>query len=89
MEIWLLKKLEPIYRRYPRRTLPKSGSNGCATTDYGRQLMRDMMMTYDGDQARYARLGGHGFKIPAEAIQTDLPYQADGSPIFFSQRLFC
>ena len=40
-----------------------------------RALMRDMMMTYDGDKARYAKLAGHGFLILAEAIEADLPYE--------------
>jgi len=73
-EIWLLKRMEPVYRRYPWRWLLRSGTNGVATTEYGRRLMRDMMMTYDGDQERYARLSGHGFRMLAEAMEADLPY---------------
>ena len=52
----------------------KSGTNGVATTEYGRALMREMMSTYEGDQARYARLSGHGFRMLAEAMEADLPY---------------
>ena len=37
--------------------------------------MRDMMMAYDGDQEHYAALSGHGFKMLAEAMEADLPYQ--------------
>ncbi len=33
-----------------------------------------MMMTYDGKQKRYARLAGHGYRMLAEAIEKDLPY---------------
>lgn len=73
-EIWLLKRMEPVYRRYPWKSLLKSGTNGVATTDYGRSLMRDIMMTYDGDQARYAQLAGHGFRMLANAYEADLPY---------------
>jgi pimeloyl-ACP methyl ester carboxylesterase len=36
--------------------------------------MRDMMLVYDGDQERYAKLAGHGFRILAEAMEADLPY---------------
>lgn len=72
-EIWLLKRMEPVYRRYPWRWLLKSGSNGVATTEYGRQLMRRMMLVYDGDQARYARLAGHGFRMLAQAMEAGLP----------------
>jgi len=37
--------------------------------------MRKIMMRYDGDQERYARLSGHGFRILADAIEADLPYK--------------
>ena len=37
--------------------------------------MRHIMMTYDGDQDRYARLAGHGYRILAQAIEADLPYE--------------
>ena len=74
IELWLLKRMFPVYRRYPWKGLLRSGTHGVATTAYGRQLMRDMMMTYDGDQVRYARLAGHGFRILAGAMEDDLPY---------------
>lgn len=74
-ELWLLKRMEPVYRRYPWKSLLKSGTSGVATTEYGRKLMYDMMMVYDGDQKRYAALSGHGFRILAEAMETDLPYR--------------
>ena len=76
-EIWLLKRTEPIYRRYPWQALLKSGSNGCAVSPYGRALMREMMSVYEGDQAYYARLSGHGFQMLAEAMEADLPYRID------------
>lgn len=75
IELWLLKRMEPVYRYYPWKSLLKAGSNGVATSAYGRRLMHDMMMTYDGDQKRYAQLSGHGFKILAEAMEADLPYR--------------
>lgn len=75
MEIWLLKRMEPVYRRYPWKWLLKSGTNGVAVSEYGRALMRGMMMVYDGDQDRYAKISGHGFRILAEAMAADLPYQ--------------
>ena len=74
-EIWLLKRMEPVYRHYPWKSLLKTGTNGVATSAYGRQLMRDMMLVYDGNQARYARLSGHGFQMLAEAMEADLPYE--------------
>ena len=75
IEIWLLKRMEPVYRHYPWKSLLKSGTRGVAESEYGRNLMRDMMMTYDGDQARYAKLSGHGFRMLAEAAEADLPYR--------------
>ena len=30
---------------------------------------------YDGDQHRYAQIAGHGFRILAEAMEKDLPYE--------------
>ena len=74
-EIWLLKKMEPVYLHYPWKALLKSGTEGVATSEYGRKLMRDIMMTYDGDQERYAKISGHGFRLLAEAMEADLPYE--------------
>ena len=74
-EIWLLKRMEPVYRHYPWKSLLKSGTNGVATSEYGRELMHSMMMVYDGDQDRYAKISGHGFRILAEAMEADLPYK--------------
>ena len=74
-EIYLLKKMEPVYRYYPWKALLKTGTEGVAVTPYGRQLMYEMMMTYSGDQERYARISGHGFKMLAEAMEKDLPYE--------------
>lgn len=75
LELWLLKRMEPVYRHYPWKSLVKAGCNGVATSEYGRQLMRRMISVYDGDQERYAQIAGHGFKILAEAMESDLPYK--------------
>lgn len=76
-ELWLLKRMEPVYRHYPWKSLLKSGSNGVATSEYGRRLMRKMMLIYEGNQKRYAKIAGHGFRILAEAMEADLPYKLD------------
>lgn len=73
-EIYLLKHTEWMYRYWPWKSLLKLGTNGVATSEYGRALMREMMMVYDGDQARYAKLSGHGFRMLAQAMEADLPY---------------
>ncbi len=77
MELWLLKRMEPVYRFYPWKLLLKSGAKGCAVSEYGRKLMYDMMMTYNNDQERFAKLSGHGFRILADAMEADLPYKID------------
>lgn len=75
MEIWLLKKMEPVYYYYPWKSLLKTGTNGVAVSEYGRKLMHEIMMTYDGDKKRYAQISGHGMKMLAEAMEKDLPYK--------------
>lgn len=75
IEIWLLKRMEPVYLHYPWKALLKSGSDGVAVSEYGRKLMYDMMMVYNGAQDRYAKLAGHGFAMLAKAMEADLPYR--------------
>lgn len=75
IELWLLKRMEPFYRWFPWKSLLKAGAKGTAETEYGRKLMSEMMMTYDGDKKRYAKLAGYGYKILAEAYEKDLPYK--------------
>lgn len=75
IEIWLLKRMEPVYFYYPWKFLLKSGTNGVAVSEYGRKLMYDIMMVYDGDKKRYAQIAGHGFRILANAMEMDLPYE--------------
>lgn len=74
-ELWLLKRMGAIYRHYPWKILLKQGSNGVAASIYGRELMQRMMMTYNGNKKRYAELAGHGYRMLAEAIEADLPYE--------------
>ena len=71
---WLLKKMEPFYRWFPWKLLIKLGARGTAETEYGRKLMSEIMMIYDGDKKRYAQLAGNGYKILAEAYEKGLPY---------------
>ena len=44
-ELWLLKRMEAVYRHYPWKQLLKQGTNGVAESEYGRTLMHSMMMT--------------------------------------------
>lgn len=75
VELWLLKRMEPVYRWYPWSWLLWAGTRGVAATEEGRSLMGKMMEVYQGDQERYARLAGHGFRILAQAMEADLPYR--------------
>lgn len=75
LEIWLLRRMEPIYRYYPWKWLVRLGTNGVATSKYGRNLMHDIMMAYNGNQDRYAKISGHGYKMLAEAMEMNLPYE--------------
>ena len=43
IEIWLLKRMEPVYLYYPWKSLLKTGTNGVATSSYGRKLMYDVI----------------------------------------------
>ncbi len=75
VELFLLKRMEPVYRYYPWKSLLKSGMKGVATSKYGRELMKRMMMVYNNQKQRYAKLTGHGYKILANAIEANLPYE--------------
>jgi pimeloyl-ACP methyl ester carboxylesterase len=75
IELWLLKRMEPVYRFCPWKALLKAGTNGIAVTEYGRALMREIMLTYAGDKKRYVQISGHGMKMLAEAMEKDLPYE--------------
>ena len=74
-EIWLLKRMEPVYRYYPWKSLLKLGTKGVAVSEYGQRLMHDIMMVYDKDQNRYAKLSGHGMRLLAEGYEQNLAYE--------------
>ena len=74
LEIWLLKRMESVYFYYPWKSLLKLGTKGVALSEYGRKLMHDIMMVYDGDQKRYSQICGHGYRMLAEGMEKDLLY---------------
>ena len=43
VELWLLKRMEPVYVHYPWKLLLKSGTEGVATSDYGRNILAEAM----------------------------------------------
>ncbi len=75
IEIFLLKRTEPIYRYYPWKSLIKSGVKGVAESEYGRALMEKMMVYYNDQKQRFAKLVGHGYRMLADAVEADLPYE--------------
>ncbi len=74
-EIWMLRNCEWMYRIFPWKLLVKAGSYGCAQTEYGKSLMKEMMLTYSHDE--YCSLAGHGYRILADAMAADLAYSID------------
>ncbi len=72
-EMWLLKRTEIVYKPYPWKSLVKAGSKGCAVTERGQKNMEEMMNTYKKEE--YCQLTCSGYRILAEAIEKDLPYE--------------
>lgn len=72
-EIWALWNVEPVYRLHPWKALQKAGSTGCADSEYGQQLMRDMMKSFTKDG--YCKLAGHGFRMLGDALASDRKYE--------------
>ena len=61
IELWLLKEWNRYIDIIHGKSLLKTGTKGVATSSYGRKLMHEIMMTYDGSQKRYARIAGTRF----------------------------
>lgn len=74
-ELWLLKRMHPVYKHYPHKALMRDGTKGTATTEYGRELMMDIWSVYDHDE--FSDLSSHGYRILAEAVEQALPYEID------------
>lgn len=74
-ELWLLKRMTPVYRAYPHKALIRDGVKGCATTEYGQALMEEIWGEYGHEG--FAVLAGFGYRILAEAVELRLPYEID------------
>lgn len=62
-----------VYCHYSWKLLLKPITNSVATSAYGKKLMYDiMMMVYNGNQDRYAKISGHGYRILAESMKDNL-----------------
>lgn len=65
-ELWLLKHTYRLYMCFPWKLLVKSGSFSCSETEYGRKLMRTMMLSYG--KKEYCRLAARGYRLLADAL---------------------
>lgn len=74
LELWLLKRMEPIYRIYPWKRLMRDGINGVSTTEYGRQLCLKMWSNYENDHDHFTKLSGFGYLILAKAVEEQRSY---------------
>ena len=74
LELWLLKRMEPVYRWYPWKRLMKDGTNGVSTTEYGRKLCLDMWSNYEDDHDHYTKLAGFGYEMLAKAVEENRSY---------------
>lgn len=72
-ELALLKHTKLMYLSIPWKTLIKWGSNGTSKSGYGRLIMKQTMESYE--KREYCELAAHGFKILAEAIESDRYYE--------------
>ena len=75
IELWALKHVKGIYRAIPWKSLCSMGSKGCATSEYGRTLMREMMLCYD--KPSYVDMASWGFLALACAIRADRSYPVE------------
>lgn len=71
-ELWLLKRTEPMFLIFPWKLLKKLGTDGCAESGYGKALMRHFVDSYSHKE--YCKLADHGYRMLAEAMEADLPY---------------
>ena len=71
-ELWVLKHTRGLYQALPWKLLCRVGANGCATTEYGRELMWKMMSLYS--KREYVDLATHGFRTLATSVEANRPY---------------
>lgn len=74
-ELAALRHTKLMYLSFPWKTLVRLGSSGNTTTHYGSKLMESMMLDYQ--KREYCELAAHGFRVLADAVSADRPYQID------------
>ena len=74
-ELAALRHTKLMYLSFPWKTLVRLGSSGNTTTNYGSKLMETMMLDYQ--KREYCELAAHRFRVLADAVSADRPYQID------------
>ena len=74
-ELAALRHTKLMFLSIPWNTLVRLGSNGNAASQYGRDLMKAMMLDYR--KREYCELSAHGFRVLADAAEADQPYEID------------
>ena len=72
-ELFFLHRTHAMYSSIPWKWLLGWGSSGCATSEYGRELMRRMMEGYG--KREYVDLAAHGYEAVARAVEAERPYE--------------
>ena len=67
-ELFSLKHTEGMYKSIPWNMLVKWSATGNSQTEYGQNLMRNMMLDYE--KYEFCRLAAYGFRILAKAIES-------------------
>lgn len=71
-ELAALRHTKLMLLAIPWKALVNLGAKGNATTEYGQAIMREMMLDYD--KSEYCDLSAHGFRVLADAVDANRPY---------------
>ncbi|WP_251198600.1 alpha/beta fold hydrolase [Anaerotardibacter muris] len=74
-ELAALRHTKLMFQAFPWNVLVNLGAKGNLTTEYGQAIMHVMMRNYR--KSEYCDLSAHGFRVLAEAVEADRPYQID------------
>ena len=74
-EIWALRHTRLMYLSIPWNLLKRWAGNGVTETQAGRDNMLEMMNSYA--KREYCELAAHGYRMLADAIDADRPYEID------------
>lgn len=74
-EVKFLRHTKGMYASIPWAILKPWGARGASESEYGRGLMRAFMDDYTKQE--YVELAAHGYRMLADAVEADLPYDID------------